>query len=83
MEKDKKIINRCSECGLYETPQTDICPECGGIMDLAIIGEDLSWSCRQCSYGFATTAQRPCYWDNRKFAKECYSQIEKCPYAEK
>ena len=37
MEKDKKIINRCSECGLYKTPQTDICPECGGIMDLAII----------------------------------------------
>ena len=52
-------------------------------MDLAIIGEDLSWNCRQCSYGLATTAQRPCYWDNRKFAKECYSQIEKCPYAEK
>lgn len=50
MEKDKKIINRCSECGLYKTPQTDICPECGGIMDLAIKGEDLSWSCRQCSY---------------------------------
>ena len=47
MEKDKKTINRCSECGLYKTPQTDICPECGGIMDLAIKGEDLSWSCRQ------------------------------------
>ena len=37
MEKNKKTINRCSECGLYKTPQTDICPECGGIMDLAKI----------------------------------------------
>ena len=83
MEKDKKTINRCSECGLYKTPQTDICPECGGIMDLAIKGEDLSWSCRQCSYSLATTAQKPCYWDNKKFAKECYPQMEKCPYAEK
>ena len=52
-------------------------------MDLAIIGEDLSWNCRQCSYSLATTAQKPCYWDNKKFAKECYPQMEKCPYAEK
>ena len=47
MEKDKKTINRCSECDLYKTPQ------------------------------------KPCYWDNKKFAKECYPQMEKCPYAEK
>ena len=42
-------------------------------MDLAIKGEDLSWSCRQCSYSLATTAQKPCYWDNKKVCERMLS----------
>lgn len=52
-------------------------------MDMTIEGVCLSWKCRECSYGVATTAQKLCYWDNKKFSRECYLQITKYPYAEK
>lgn len=80
---EKEMIDRCEECGLWNVNETDVCPKCGSTMDLIIDGLSLSWKCRCCDYGIATTANKLCFFDNKKFEKECYSKITDCPYAEK
>lgn len=74
--------NRCKICGLWNITKTDICPECNGIMDLSIEGMSLSWKCRKCDYGIAITANKLCFWDEKKYARDCYEKISECPYAE-
>lgn len=75
--------DRCSICGLWNVSKTADCPECGAIMDSSIKSLTLSWKCRKCDYGIATMAKLLCFFDNKKFAKECYSKINNCPYAYK
>lgn len=77
------MIDRCDECGLWNVQKTDSCPQCGAIMDLSIEGLCLSWQCRECDYGIATTDEKLCFWDDKKISKECYSKIDSCPYAER
>lgn len=77
------MVDRCDECGLWNVKKTDSCPECGATMDLSIEGLCLSWQCRKCNYGVATTADKYCFWDEKKISKECYSKIDICPYAER
>lgn len=74
---------RCEICGLWKIEKTDQCPECDGIMDLVIEGLCLSWKCRDCDYGVATTANKLCFWDDKKYPKECYEKLAECPYGEK
>lgn len=74
---------RCEICGLWKIEKTDQCPECDGIMDLVIEGLSLSWKCRDCDYGVATTANKLCFWDRKEYSKECYEKLSECPYAEK
>lgn len=75
-------MSRCEICGLWKIEKTEKCPECNGIMDLVIEGLSLSWKCRNCDYGIATTANKLCYWDGKKYPKECYEKSSECPYAE-
>ena len=82
LQGNTTYINRCDECGLYKCITTDTCPECNGIMDLDISEVSLSWKCRECSYGIATTANKLCVWDNGKYPKECYNKLSECKYAE-
>lgn len=77
------MIDRCDECCLWNTQKTDICPECGEMLDLSIEGLCLLWKCRKCDYSVATTVNKLCFWDNKQFSKECYSKIDVCLFAEK
>lgn len=74
--------NRCESCGLWKIPKIEKCPECNGMMDSFIEGLSLSWKCRNCAYCVATTANKLCYWDGKKYSKECYVKSSICPYAE-
>lgn len=83
IEAPVTLENRCDICGLWEIDTTAQCPECGGIIDLAIEGLSLSWTCRECAYAVATTANKLCVWDEKKYPKDCYGKLNTCPYAEK
>lgn len=76
------MTDRCCECGLWKIKKTEICPECGSIIDLNINALCLSWKCRKCNYGVSTTANKLCFWDNGKYPNEFYSKIMSCPYAQ-
>jgi len=77
---EQKMIDRCNKCGLWNVENVADCPQCGEIMDLCIAGLCLSWKCRKCDYGVATTVNKLCCTDNNKFPKDCYSKIKVCPY---
>lgn len=73
--------NRCNACGLWKIKIIDKCPECGDNMDLEIKDLSLSWKCRKCEYGVATTANKLCFWDNGNFSEDCYPKLDgECPY---
>lgn len=74
--------DRCDECGLWNIPKTDSCPDCGNIIDLRIKGVSLSLKCRSCDYVIATTANKLCFWDKDNFSKDCYTKSKDCPYFE-
>lgn len=80
-EEDLVMENRCEICGLWKMDKTDSCPECNGVMDLVIEGLTRSWKCRDCDYGIATTANKLCFWDEKKYSRECYEKSNECPYA--
>ena len=40
-----------------------------------IEGMYLSWKCRDCDYGVVTTANKLCFWDGKKYSKECYEKL--------
>ncbi len=79
------MIDCCYKGGFWNMQTTDSCPTCGAMMDLCIAGLSLSWKCRKCDYGVATTVNKLCFWNNNNnnFSKECYSKIKTCPYREK
>ena len=76
------IENLCEQCGLWKSKATDLCPECHGIMDLEIEGLSLSWNCRNCDFSVATTANKLCFMNGKKYPKECYEKLSECPYSE-
>lgn len=80
-EEDLVMENRCEICELWKMDKTDQCPECNGVMDLVIEGLTLSWKCRDCDYAIATTANKLCFWDEKKYSRECYEKLNECPYA--
>ena len=75
--------DRCEQCQLYKVETTDICPCCGGFIDMEIVDVTLTWKCRKCDYSISTTANKLCFWDNGKYNLEMYSKYDKCPYAAK
>lgn len=74
--------NRCEICGLWKMNKTDQCPECSDVMDLTIERLSLSWKCRDCDYGVATTVYKLCTTDGKKYPKDCYEKLIECPFAE-
>ena len=74
--------DRCEECGFWDIPNTEKCPECGNIVDLSIDDVCMSWKCRKCEYAVAATANKLCYWDAGKYSKENYSKLDTCTYAD-
>ncbi len=77
------MTDRCDECGLWNIQTLSGCSKCGAMMDLRIEGLSLSWNCRNCNYGVATTANKLCVLDNEKFSRENYLKIEVCPYGKR
>lgn len=76
------MVDRCEECGFWNIPNTQKCPECGDIVDLSIKGVCITWICRKCQYAVASTANKLCYWDVDKHSKENFSKLDICVYAE-
>ena len=76
------MVDRCEECGFWNIPNTQKCPECGDIVDLSINGVCIAWICRKCQYAVASTANKLCYWDVDTHSKENFSKLDICVYAE-
>lgn len=76
-------MDRCEECKLYDAETSSECPGCGGVFELRITDLTLIWECKTCGYGLATTANKLCVWDNKKYGEEAYGKYDICPYATK